>query len=189
MNCILVTEMFTICLATSIARVGRFEKGLQELQEAVHLNPENSVVRESLMRNYMELNRLPEAKAFFKESVDAGADAAFGMHTARYAIAIAEGDEKTAQEQLKWLNDRPIWWRDHTFVQRAEAAAFGGDLAAARNLSQELFVKGGTEGVKAYVPAGWEELKRYTVNLKKPGRQLRRVWQRVGPINACGSRS
>jgi tetratricopeptide (TPR) repeat protein len=131
--------------------VGRFEMGLQELQEAVRLNPENSVVRESLMRNYMELNRLPEAKAFFKESVDAGADAAFGMHTARYAIAIAEGDEKTAQEQLKWLNDRPIYWQDHTFVQRAEAAAFGGDLAAARNLSEELFVKGGTEGVKAYV--------------------------------------
>ena len=125
--------------------------GLQELQEAVRLNPENSVVRESLMRNYMELNRLPEAKAFFKESVDAGADAAFGMHTARYAIAIAEGDEKAAQEQLKWLNDRPIWWQDHTFVQRAEAAAFGGDLATARNLVQELFVKGATEGVKAYV--------------------------------------
>jgi len=131
--------------------VGRFEMGLQELQEAVRLIPESSVVRESLMRNYMELNRLPEAKAFFKESVDAGADAAFGMHTARYTIAVAEGDEKTAQEQLKWLNDRPIWWRDQIFVQRAEAAAFAGDLATSRNLSQELFDKGGTEGVKAYV--------------------------------------
>jgi eukaryotic-like serine/threonine-protein kinase len=131
--------------------VGRFELGLQELQEAVRLNPENSIVRESLMRNYMELNRLPEAKVFFNESVDAGADAAFGMHEARYAIAIAEGDEKAAQEQLKWLNERPIWWQDHAFVQRAEAAAFGGDLATARNLKQELFVKAGTEGVKAYV--------------------------------------
>jgi tetratricopeptide (TPR) repeat protein len=52
---------------------------------------------------------------------------------------------------LKWLNDRPIWWQDHAFVQRAEASAFGGDLETARNLSRELFVKGGTEGVKAYV--------------------------------------
>jgi eukaryotic-like serine/threonine-protein kinase len=131
--------------------VGRFEMGLLELQEAVRLNPENSVVRESLMRNYMELNRLSEAKSFFRESVDAGADAAFGMHTARFAIAIAEGDEKAAEEQIKWLNDRPIWWRDQTFVQQADAAVFGGDLTTARTLTEEVFTKGATEGVKAYV--------------------------------------
>ena len=81
-----------IGLDTLYRRTGNLEKALDEGREALRMAPDASVIYQSLGADYVNLNRLDEAEAMYKEA-ERRKLAAQGWAKSRYLLAFLKGDE------------------------------------------------------------------------------------------------
>ena len=79
-------------LDTLYRRTGNLEKALEEARNAVRLKPDGATYYQNLGADYVNLNRLDEAEAVYKEA-ERRKLAAEGWAKSRYLLAFLKGDE------------------------------------------------------------------------------------------------
>jgi eukaryotic-like serine/threonine-protein kinase len=110
---------------------GQYAKGVQPAQQALQLNPRNSLAYERLAETYAGLNAWAESKAVL-ESAEAARRDSMGIHEQLFELAVIEGDHSAAARHVAFAAGRAD--EDEMLQARAEAAAFHGKLAQARDL-------------------------------------------------------
>ena len=115
---------------------GELQKALPHAIEAQRLQPDDVLSYVNLMRLYLSLNQLEEAKAIFKQAMDKKLES-HGLHEPRFIIAYLEGDAQEMERQLAWATGKP---NEYAFtLMKAQIAATHGRLKEARGLYQQAF--------------------------------------------------
>src|SRR5262249_38419630 len=94
-------------LAVIYGLAGMPEKRLENALKCIPLDPASWFCYSHAADAYRDLNRLEEAKTILKQAVDNGM-AGSGVRTSIYLLAVAEGDQKTMQEQLDWSLNKGV---------------------------------------------------------------------------------
>ena len=81
-----------LALDTLYRRTGNLEKALEEGREALRRAPDGMIIYQNLGADYVNLNRLDEAEAMYKEA-ERRKLAAEGWAKSRYLLAFLKGDE------------------------------------------------------------------------------------------------
>jgi tetratricopeptide (TPR) repeat protein len=114
--------------------LGRFERAVEEGQEAVRRNPSHGFPYSNLAFAYRGLGRFDEAQKTAERAAALGIET---LPTRRllYQLALIAGDERAAARQLEWARNNS---REFDMVgARAQAAGFAGRVREARTLYEE----------------------------------------------------
>ncbi len=114
--------------------MGQYEKSLAEQQEYLRLAPDNVLVYENLESNYIELNRLDEAKATFEQGLARKLDSG-DMRLGMYHLAFLRGDSAQMEQELAWGADNPED-QDQLLSAQSDTEAYYGRLSKARDFSR-----------------------------------------------------
>ena len=112
--------------------IGQDEKAVEELREAIRLNPTSGNMYGNLAVALVRLNRFEEAKAICEQSLAQKRDPA-GLRGSLYNIAFVQGRTAAMKQQVDWASARPGEYLHLTW--QAGAAAFAGQLQQARELN------------------------------------------------------
>jgi len=123
-------------LAVKYNELGLFDKALEAAPEAIRLNPSSASGYSLLAAAFLGLNRFDEAKAIIGQAQAQKLETT-PMRRTLYRIAFVQGDAKTMQQQIEWLNGKP----DDYVAQgwQSETAAFSGQLRKAQEFSNRAF--------------------------------------------------
>ena len=114
---------------------GQYENAVEEGREAVRVNPDNSPVPYFILGfNYVNLNRLDEAKASYRQALERNLDHP-NFHTDLYLIAFLQNDAAGMEHQAAWATGKP-GVENEMLSLRADTAAYSGRLREARNFSR-----------------------------------------------------
>jgi serine/threonine protein kinase/tetratricopeptide (TPR) repeat protein len=120
-------------LSINYSLMGLHEKALAENLAGIRVNPSAGVEYGNLMLNYLNLNRLDEAKAVYQQALARNLDAPF-FHFQRYCIAFLEGDSQEMNRQFVWAAGKSE--EDSLVSAQSDMEAFYGHLTKARQLSE-----------------------------------------------------
>jgi eukaryotic-like serine/threonine-protein kinase len=138
-------------LSINYSLLGLHEKALAENLEGVRIDPASGVEYGNLMLNYLNLNRLDEAKAVYQQVLARKLDAPF-FHFQRYCIAFLEGDSQEMNRQFAWAAGKSE--EDSLVSAQSDMEAFYGHLKKARRLSERAAAIAQRGGQKE-TAAGW----------------------------------
>ena len=114
---------------------GQYENAVEEGRKAVRVNPDNSPVPYFILGfNYVNLNRLDEAKASYRQALERNLDHP-NFHTDLYLIAFLQNDAAGMEHQAAWATGKP-GAENEMLSLRADTAAYSGRLREARNFSR-----------------------------------------------------
>ncbi len=114
---------------------GQYEKALEEGREAVRVDPNNSPIPYFILGfNYVNLNRLDEAKATYGQALERKLDHPY-IHADLYSIAFLENDAAGMEQQAAWATGKP-GAENEMLAAQADTAAYSGRLREARNFSR-----------------------------------------------------
>ncbi len=116
-------------LVISLGTLGQRERASAEAREAVRLAP-TIMSCGILMRPYIRMNRLEEAKAVFQEARAHGMDS-WNLRNNRYIVAFLEHDSTTMQEQVFWAMAKPET-KEWALQKPGDNAMYHGRFRAAR---------------------------------------------------------
>ena len=111
---------------------GQYEKGAEELREAVRLAPEIYTSYTNLILDYMQLKRTDEAKATY-ELARARNVQSENLQVVRYDLAFVEGDTDSMQSLVDKAKGR-AGYENRLVVEASETEAFFGRFASSRKL-------------------------------------------------------
>jgi len=114
--------------------IGQYEKGVEEANEAVRLNPHFPISYGLLMFNSIALNRLDEAKVTYEKALERKLNHPF-LHLALYQIAFLQNDPAGMAQQTAWSANQP-GAEDEMLALEADTAAYSGHLGKARESSR-----------------------------------------------------
>jgi serine/threonine protein kinase/tetratricopeptide (TPR) repeat protein len=116
--------------------LGQLDQALQQLQEALRLQPAHPFPYGNLAGIYLALNRYDEAKAVLEKAVSQKVDDVT-VHWLLYQIALIHGDSAVMQHHSQWANGRP----DEIFMKAnlATAEAFFGRRSKSMDMNQQVF--------------------------------------------------
>ena len=117
------------------AYIGKYEEEVKESSEAIRLAPENGGWYANLMEGYVALNRLDEAKAVYRRSLDKKLEFQF-LHDDRYEIAFLEGDSDEMRRQVSAVAGK-AGVEDILFFAESDTEAFHGRLEKARQFATQ----------------------------------------------------
>jgi tetratricopeptide (TPR) repeat protein len=80
----------------------QMEQAAAEYREAIRLEPHAAVSMGNLIRVYLILDRLDEAKAVAEQARAKGVDVS-AIHLSLLQIAYTQGDSKAAEKEIQWL--------------------------------------------------------------------------------------
>jgi eukaryotic-like serine/threonine-protein kinase len=112
--------------------MGQYDKALPENQEALRLEPNNVLSYENLGFNYLNLNRVDEAKAVVEQAQGQGLDDAT-QHVLLADLAFLRGDTAEMDRQFVLGASQP-GFENLIFAGQADVQASAGRLAKAREL-------------------------------------------------------
>jgi eukaryotic-like serine/threonine-protein kinase len=99
------------------------------------VNPDNSPIPYFILGfNYVNLNRLDEAKASYRQALERKLDHPY-FHTDLYLIAFLQNDAAGMEHQAAWATGKPGAENEILSLQ-ADTAAYSGRLREARNFSR-----------------------------------------------------
>jgi DNA-binding winged helix-turn-helix (wHTH) protein/tetratricopeptide (TPR) repeat protein len=109
--------------------LGRFERAVEEGQEAIRRNPAHGFPYSNLAHAYRGLGRFDEAKKTAERAVALGIET---LPTRRllFQLAVMAGDDQAAARQLDWARNNSRGF--DMMGARAQAAAFKGKVREAR---------------------------------------------------------
>ena len=117
----------------SYAIVGRYEDEIKEEAEAIRLSADVGSAYANLMEGYIALNRLDEAKAVYRQSIERKMEYQF-LHDDMYNIAFLENDTEEMKRQVAAVMGK-AGLEDILFSHEADTETFHGRLRKARELS------------------------------------------------------
>ncbi len=114
--------------------LGDYDKALDAFQKALRVNQETGNRYANLVRGYLQLNRLEEAKAKAQEAQSRNFDSP-QIHLSLYWLDFLEQDPAGMARESAALMGR-AGYEDQMLNSESDTAAYGGQLAKARLLSQ-----------------------------------------------------
>ena len=131
-------------LSVNEVSLAEYEKAAESSRHAIRLAPESLTGYAILMEAYVSLARMDEAKAIYEQRIAKTPDVEF-LRQMRYLIAFLQNDEALMQEQLDWARGKPIP-ESQMLWEESDTAAYHGQLAKARSLSQTAERRAKTAG-------------------------------------------
>ncbi len=129
-------EMPHVYLAGAIyPQIGKYEQAVSEAIEAVRLKPDDAVSYAFLMFNHISLNRLDEARATYKTTLEHKLDSGF-YALGLYQIAFLQNDAAGMARQVEKSTGQ-AGIEDELLGLQADTAANSGRLREARKFSQQ----------------------------------------------------
>lgn len=117
----------------SQALLGQYENAVAETRKCLDLDPDHAVCGANLIQFYTLLNRLPEARSTYEETLKRNPEFA-ALHAYQYGLAFLQGNTAAMEKEVKWAADKP-GWGDVLLSYQSDSAAFFGHLREARELS------------------------------------------------------
>jgi tetratricopeptide (TPR) repeat protein len=112
-------------------RLGRFDQGVAEAQEALHRSPKHPFPLSNLAYAYRGLGEFDKARKVAEQAVALGI-ATVPTRRLLYQLAVLQGDAKGAAQQREWARGNP---REFDLVSaEAQVAAYHGRMVEAREL-------------------------------------------------------
>lgn len=124
-----------INLSVSLGQMGLFEVALNQVQEAIKLDPRNIRALHNRVELLLRLNRFSEAKAALNEMTAQKLDTA-AMHGFLFQLGMAQDDPALVQQQIDWALGKQDELRAATW--QAQAASFHGKLREATRHYQRI---------------------------------------------------
>ena len=138
-------------LAVIYGGIGQLERALQEAQEAVHLDPNDSNNVANLGFSYLALNRFDEARRILEQALVHVPDN-FVCRVGIYILALLRGDARTMQQQVAWASGKA--GVENIFLSiEANTATAHGNLAKARDLVQRSVAADKRDNLSAHAAA------------------------------------
>jgi DNA-binding winged helix-turn-helix (wHTH) protein/Flp pilus assembly protein TadD len=121
-------------LNRNYSTMGQYEKAAAEALESIKLRPESAVAYGNLVGDYVNLNKLDEAKKAFEQArahqLDGGA-----LRANRYSLAFVQGDATAMQEQTVWAAGK-AGLESLLVSMQSDTEAYYGRISRARELSE-----------------------------------------------------
>jgi len=113
---------------------GQYENAVSMAREGVRVSPDSPVPYFILGFNYINLNRIDEAKATYAQALEHKLDHPY-LHTDLYLIAFLQSDSAGMEQQAAWSAGKLAI--QHTMLAlQADTSAYSGRLKDARDLSR-----------------------------------------------------
>jgi len=113
---------------------GQYENAVGMAREEVRVSPDSPVPYFILGFNYINLNRIDEAKATYAQALDHKLDHPY-LHTDLYLLAFLQNDSAGMEQQAAWSTGKLAI--QHTMLAlQADTSAYSGRLKDARDLSR-----------------------------------------------------
>ena len=122
------------CLGCIYAHLGNWEKALEETREALRMDPNRVGNYNNLGVIYMDLNRLDEAEAVFKEAEDRKLENELLLQH-EYLLAFLKGDEAQMARLVSAAMDKP-GAEDLLLATQAGTEGWHGKMKKARELTR-----------------------------------------------------
>jgi serine/threonine protein kinase/tetratricopeptide (TPR) repeat protein len=122
-----------INLAGDYFALGQFDESLASARRAVMLDHHSPLSVWQLVRAYMSLDRLDEARAILQQTKARGLDAPL-LHVAAYQLAFLQGDTAGMAREAAWGSGKPgieYWF----LGLQSDTAAYAGQLAKANDFT------------------------------------------------------
>lgn len=133
--------------------IGEFDKSLTQATESIRLMPTMPVTYAFLMDDYIALNRFGEAKSAYEQAHKLKLHSGFFVLNL-YQLAFLQHDPAEMARQVDASRGQP-GLEDQMLAYEAETAAYSGQLAKARDLSDEAVASaqraGGQEAAATYL--------------------------------------
>ncbi len=139
-------------LGSAYSGVGRYEDAAEQYRQSKDLDPRSITAYTNLASCYIRLNRLEEAKAEYGEISNKFPDYQ-EHHAMLYQIAILQGDEASAQNQLQWAKGKP---QEATFLSyQMQQAIQSGQFTKAQSLALQSADSAGRNSVTSDALLAW----------------------------------
>ncbi len=125
---------------------GQYENAIEEGREAVRLSPDSPVPYFILGFNYVNLNRLDEAKATYAQALARKLDHPY-FHGDLYLIAFLQNDAAVMAQQAAWPAGK-LGAENDMLASQADTSAYSGRLREARDLSRQAMDSAGRADLK-----------------------------------------
>jgi pentatricopeptide repeat protein len=112
-----------------------FPEAIEAFRRASRLNPKDVIPPENLMELLTATGNFNEARRVYREMQRAKLDDD-SQHLYMYPIAVLEDDTAAMETELAWFADKPNLQHE-IFSEQADAEAYAGHLARARELSAQ----------------------------------------------------
>jgi len=115
--------------------LGQYERALEEMREAVRLDPTAGPSYAGVVYFYLSLNRLEEGRVTAEEAQAKNLDSAY-LRRDLYQLAFLQNDALGMARQVAWSAGKP-GVEDVLLALDADTAAYSGQLGKARELSHQ----------------------------------------------------
>jgi serine/threonine protein kinase/tetratricopeptide (TPR) repeat protein len=117
------------------ARLGSYEKALEEAREAMRLNPNHGASYNNLGIAYATLNRLDEAEVVFKQAEERKLEGDEALLGSRYQLAFLKGDAAQMAQLVSAAMGKP-GTEQFLLASQADTEAWHGKLKNAHELTR-----------------------------------------------------
>jgi DNA-binding winged helix-turn-helix (wHTH) protein/tetratricopeptide (TPR) repeat protein len=121
-------------LGVVYSHLGDYDKSLAADQKAWKLSPQNALVYSNIVEALLRLNRLEEAKLMASKAKELNLESPL-LHANLYAIDFLRHDQPGMDKEAAELTDKPAW-DDVILYAESDTAAYNGEFAQARQLTQ-----------------------------------------------------
>lgn len=115
--------------------VCRYEQAIAKFMEARRMDPGDVIPQENLVELLPAIGKFDEGRATYEQMLRNGLDDDT-PHVNMFSIAFHQNDEKEMARQIAWFDEKPNL-RHEILSEEADAAAYGGHLARAHELTQQ----------------------------------------------------
>src|SRR6266849_2136291 len=114
--------------------LGQHDKALEASRKALELDPSSQLNYVNTAADFVDNNRLDEAKQILRRAFDGGMDSV-SLRSIQNDVAFLEGDMATVQRNLEWAKGRA--GSGSLFLDRAAMAIYYGKLRESRGFLQQ----------------------------------------------------
>ena len=114
---------------------GQYENAVEVAREAIRVSPDSPVPYFILGFNYVNLNRLDEAKATYKQALERKLDHPY-IHADLYLIAFLQNDTAAMKQQAAWSAGK-LGPENNMLASQADTSAYSGRLREARDFAHQ----------------------------------------------------
>jgi eukaryotic-like serine/threonine-protein kinase len=125
---------------------GQYEDALEVGRELVRLSPDSPVPYFILGFNYVNLNRLDEAKAVYTQALEHKLDHPY-IHADLYLIAFLQNDAAGMKQQAAWSAGK-LGPEANMLASQADTSSYSGRLEEARDFSRQAMDSAGRADLK-----------------------------------------
>jgi len=123
-------------LGVVYTQLGEYEKALSAYQQSLRLDPDSAIALGNIVRVYIELNRLDEAKAIIQQAQSRKIDFP-NLHSGAYDISYLQQDAAGTERETAFLMSVP-GYVPAVLYRESETATYAGQNSRGRELTRRV---------------------------------------------------